>query len=108
MEGRSILSDGLRWSIGNGVSVNIDKDPWIPIPGDFKARRVAIDDNFVTLNQLIHTETMSWKVEEVNRLFVPEHMLNVFCMFLYRVLILMMLWCGISLTLGIIMLGWGI
>lgn len=73
MEGRSILSDGLRWSIGNGVSVNIDKDPWIPIPGDFKARRVAIDDNFVTLNQLIHTETMSWKVEEVNRLFVPEH-----------------------------------
>lgn len=73
MEGRNILSAGLRWSIGNGVSVNIDKDPWIPIPGDFKARRVAIDDNFVTVNQLIHTETMSWKVEEVNRLFVPEH-----------------------------------
>ncbi|XP_058224562.1 uncharacterized mitochondrial protein AtMg00310-like [Rhododendron vialii] len=29
-EGRRVLEAGMRWSIGNGFSVCIDADPWIP------------------------------------------------------------------------------
>ena len=36
MEGRNVLDRGLRWSIGNGQSVRIWGDRWLPTHNSFK------------------------------------------------------------------------
>ncbi|XP_062080600.1 uncharacterized protein LOC133785369 [Humulus lupulus] len=41
--GKSIINQGSRWRIGNGNSVNVLKDPWIPRPRTFR----IFDQNFV-------------------------------------------------------------
>ena len=38
MEGRKLLELGLIWRIGNGLSVDIWKDPWIPSIEGFKVQ----------------------------------------------------------------------
>ena len=36
LAGRKVLDKGLRWSIGNGQSVRIWADRWLPTPNSFK------------------------------------------------------------------------
>lgn len=72
-EGRKVLEAGFRWSIGNGASVRIDKDPWLPLAGDFKPRRIDADEGFTWVRQLINDDMATWKEEVISRLFFPDH-----------------------------------
>ncbi|XP_021833021.1 uncharacterized protein LOC110772850 [Prunus avium] len=38
LKGRQALMAGLRWRIGDGQSVNVQRDPWLPMPYHFKVR----------------------------------------------------------------------
>lgn len=68
-EGRRILKGGLRWSIGNGSSVRIDEDPWVPKAWDFIPRRVVEDNSIVMVSQLIDSDSNSWRADVIKRLF---------------------------------------
>ncbi|GAA0176382.1 hypothetical protein LIER_29386 [Lithospermum erythrorhizon] len=43
LEGRRILSKGLRWRFGDGKSIDIWKDPWVPRRTDFMMRGLQMD-----------------------------------------------------------------
>ncbi|GAA0146065.1 hypothetical protein LIER_06105 [Lithospermum erythrorhizon] len=38
LEGRKVISKGIRWRVGDGKSINICTEPWVPRTNDFKVR----------------------------------------------------------------------
>lgn len=62
----------MRWSIGNGSSVRIDADPWIPTVWNFKPRRLMEDSSFVLVSQLIDPDSHAWRADVINRLFEED------------------------------------
>jgi hypothetical protein len=67
---RSVLQLGMRWHIGDGQQVCINKDPWLPISSpflSFSAQTVLDKDERVSV--LINKNTHTWNVEAVHALF---------------------------------------
>ncbi|GAA0184893.1 hypothetical protein LIER_32181 [Lithospermum erythrorhizon] len=44
IEGKKVLSRGVRWRVGDGKGIDIWKDPWIPRRTNFKMRRARGDE----------------------------------------------------------------
>ena len=69
---KSVVEDGIRWSIGNGDKVKIWSDKWIPNPETYK---VLTPINPLMYNEkvstLIDKERAVWKSELVNSIFLP-------------------------------------
>ena len=49
-EAREVLQLGVRWRVGNGVSITIWKDKWLPF-----------QSSFLPMPRLIDGETKQWK-----------------------------------------------
>ena len=73
MAAKSVVEDGIRWSIGNGESVLIWKDKWIPKPNTYK---ITTHINPLLYNEkvltLIDKEWAVWKSERINSIFLPH------------------------------------
>ena len=73
MAAKSVVEDGIRWSIGNGESVQILKDKWIPKPNTYK---ITTPINPLLYNEkvstLIDKEKAVWKSERINSIFLPH------------------------------------
>lgn len=69
---KDVIVKGARWVVGNGESVNIWKDRWIPIPDSFKvvSRRTPLESEMVAC--LIDKETRSWDIDKVKGAFLPH------------------------------------
>ena len=68
--GRELLKEGLRWRIGDGESVQVFKDPWIPRPTLFR----PISRFSPTLENLKVSDLMSpfgWDKEKLESIFLP-------------------------------------
>lgn len=67
-----MVRQGLCWRIGNGESVKIWKDPWIP---DTQSRQiispVGESNVYVEVAALIDPITPSWKEDLVGELLLP-------------------------------------
>ncbi|MCI38712.1 reverse transcriptase-like protein, partial [Trifolium medium] len=62
LSARDLIQKGARWRIGNGESVSICKDMWIPDNGGFRINgevRGLADDSFVS--SLIDEDLGQWK-----------------------------------------------
>lgn len=73
MAAKSVLIDGLRWSIGDGEFVHIWNDKWLPTPETFKVmspRRII--DGREHVSALIDREMGCWKSELIKDLFLPH------------------------------------
>ncbi|CAN6573468.1 unnamed protein product [Malus baccata var. baccata] len=59
-ESRTVLQHGVRWRVGDGESINIRKDPWLPTPSTFLAKPL---DNLeeIKVRDLIDPISKSWK-----------------------------------------------
>lgn len=60
-EAKDVLGRGVRWWIGNGRSVGIWKDKWLPTPTTFRVvslRNMFAEDTWVS--ELIDAETKEW------------------------------------------------
>ena len=69
---QDLVKYGLRWRIGNGESVKVWGDMWLPNPTTFKVvspRGFMHQDTRV--GELINKEEASWKMEALNALFLP-------------------------------------
>ncbi|KAA3461385.1 reverse transcriptase [Gossypium australe] len=70
---RDLIADGILWRIGNGASVNIWNDPWLPGVGNNRLSVQNINLNWTTVNQLIEVETNTWNKELVYNIVDDDH-----------------------------------
>ncbi|KAH1106793.1 hypothetical protein J1N35_010561 [Gossypium stocksii] len=68
------VADGLIWRIGNGNSVNIWNDPWLPGHRHNRLTVQTINTSWTTVNQLIDLENYTWKKEVLCRLIDDDQM----------------------------------
>jgi hypothetical protein len=70
--GRELLLKGIRWCVGNGESINVLMDNWIPglPPGTFKLVEELPMDTKVCF--FLNTESNSWNVDKVYSFFTEE------------------------------------
>ena len=75
MAAKPVISEGVRWSIGNGMRTHIWKDKWVPPPP--LAYRVVSPRNELHLDNgdlvscLIDHDLHVWKIEVVRSTFLP-------------------------------------
>ncbi|XP_042958049.1 uncharacterized protein LOC122293560 [Carya illinoinensis] len=70
---RPLLAGGLHWKIGNGNSVRIWSDCWLPTPTSFKVQSPPKTLNIdATVNLLIDQDTLSWNLPLIQSIFFPK------------------------------------
>ncbi|GMI84947.1 hypothetical protein HRI_002164000 [Hibiscus trionum] len=72
---RGLLETGLTWRIGNGESVNIWNDSWIPNEGDGRLRADVINIHYSKVADLIDAPAKCWKLDVLHRLF-PDSLVS--------------------------------
>ncbi|KAL0320134.1 UNVERIFIED_CONTAM: hypothetical protein Sradi_5274900 [Sesamum radiatum] len=69
---QDLLSAGLRWQVGNGHTVRIWTDKWVPRPWTFKVLTAPNTlERDATVSELL-TEEGDWNDELLNSIFQPE------------------------------------
>lgn len=73
MVAKSMVEDGIRWSIGNSESVQVWKDKWVPKLDTYK---ITTPINPLLYNEmvsaLIDKEGAVWKTEMIKFVFLPH------------------------------------
>ncbi|KAI9162186.1 hypothetical protein LWI28_024695 [Acer negundo] len=70
MWGKALLVEGVRWRVGNGKSIKIYKDKWIPRHSTFKIVSSPKLDTEATVDQLF-TPSGEWNVNLIKVSFLP-------------------------------------
>ena len=67
-----VIRKGTRWRVGNGKTIHIWEDKWLPTPTTYKAISLpcCIDD-FPMVFALIDHDTKRWKADLVKKTFLP-------------------------------------
>lgn len=70
---QSIVRKGYRWQVGNGASIDIRRDKWLPSPDTFKliSPPVALPIG-MTVDNLIDLSHGTWQVDMIRRTFSPD------------------------------------
>ena len=82
MATRETVEMGSRWCVGNGRTVEIWRDRWIPTPDNFKVvtpqgpnvelvTPQGLNVELVKVEQLIDGNTGMWKVAQIKKTFFP-------------------------------------
>ncbi|KAF5447348.1 hypothetical protein F2P56_032905 [Juglans regia] len=73
MAARDMIVKGTRWRVGNGATINILQDKWIPRPTTFRVQAtcpsISIGDK---VSSLIDQNSRQWNSKLVNQLFPQE------------------------------------
>ena len=70
---RKVVDRGSKWCIGNGKSVHIWKDRWIPSPESFKVTSpIGVHTGMEIVSSLLDTDRKAWDVVKVKNLFLPH------------------------------------
>ena len=73
MAAKQVINRGSRWCIGNGASVCIWKDRWIPKLESFKASSPHADhQNEERVSSLLDAASRCWDVAKVRAIFLPH------------------------------------
>lgn len=75
MAAKPVISEGVRWSIGNGMRTHIWKDKWIPTPSTYRVvspRNELHLDNGDLVSYLFDHDLHVWKTEVVCSTFLPD------------------------------------
>jgi hypothetical protein len=70
---KKLLSEGLIWRVGDGMSIKIWKDCWIPSPSTFKVQspmRIVHED--ATVSVLIDRDLRWWNIPLVHEIFLKD------------------------------------
>ncbi|KAG8480190.1 hypothetical protein CXB51_024907 [Gossypium anomalum] len=71
---RCLLKEGIGWRIGNGQSVNIWNDAWLPGVENGRVQCQQINIRYSMVSDLIDRDAVTWKHEEIRSLFGEEQM----------------------------------
>ena len=73
LKGRYVIEKGLQWRVGNGASIRIYQDDWLPNP---HSRKVISPPDFLgsdaKVSVLIDHNKSSWIDEVVDNIFLPH------------------------------------
>lgn len=73
LKGRDIIRRGMRWRIGDGSSVQIYQDRWLPaFDHDIITSTILDITSDATVSILIDHDLCRWREDEVDRLFIQE------------------------------------
>ena len=72
MVAKDIVVSGARWVVGNGESVKIWEDSWIPTPDSFMVVSPKIPLELEMVACLIDKEIRSWDIDKVKGAFLPH------------------------------------
>ena len=76
LKGCDIIRRGMRWRIGDGSSVQIYQDKWLPgFDHDSITSPIVEITSDATVSILIDHDLYQWRKDEVERLFIPEEAL---------------------------------
>ena len=72
MEAKSVVERGMRWNIGNGRSVDIWRDRWLPTPNSFKVISPRSQGSSVErVEHLLDNDRRAWDINKVRSTFLP-------------------------------------
>jgi hypothetical protein len=72
LQARWVIKKGSLWTIGNGNSINIWKDNWLPEQNGFKVLSTKPPHcQFDKVCDLINRSTNKWDIESLNQIFPP-------------------------------------
>ena len=74
--GREILAKGIRWCVGDGSSINIYNDQWIPRASTFKILYSLVEGGFSKVEQLI-TPSGGWDLQYLEHYFCADDVLTI-------------------------------
>ncbi|KAK5794999.1 hypothetical protein PVK06_036253 [Gossypium arboreum] len=77
-----LIDKGILWRIGNGASINIWNDPWLPRAGNNRISAQQINPNWTTVNQLIESETNTWNKDLIYNIVDEDHAARIFSILL--------------------------
>ncbi|KAL4302611.1 hypothetical protein GQ457_10G021430 [Hibiscus cannabinus] len=66
-----LLEMGLGWRVGNGQSISIRDDAWLPGPGHGRVGNSVYDPNFSLVSDLVDPLLNTWKEDIVLSIFPP-------------------------------------
>ena len=67
-----IVREGSRWTVGDGISINIWEDRWLPTPSTFKVITPQVDiGDTPQVPSLIDPITRRWRLERLHQFFLP-------------------------------------
>ena len=67
-----VIHKGTRWRVGNGKTIHIWEDKWLPTPTTYKAISPPLDFNdFPMVSTLIDKDTKRKKADLVKKAFLP-------------------------------------
>lgn len=69
--GLELLKRGLIWRVGNGKSIQIQRDQWIPRHEGLKTANFIRRSRLRWVNQIIDPITKNWNQELINQIFNP-------------------------------------
>lgn len=73
MSAQSIVQKGCRWQVGNGDSIRLWFDKWLPTPSSFRLTSppigLRIDAN---VNSIINPSSNSWQADVIRQAFSPD------------------------------------
>ncbi|GAB2302403.1 hypothetical protein Dimus_039082 [Dionaea muscipula] len=72
LEGRMILKAGPRWRIGDGKSVHINRDPWVPHPPSYRPISTTDPTSHAMVSFLINSTSKESDFQKINSLFDPD------------------------------------
>jgi hypothetical protein len=65
-----LLEEGLIWRIGDGRSVHICGDWWLPIPSTYKIQSLCpVEERNALVSSLIDHNTSSWNIQKISYTF---------------------------------------
>ena len=73
LKARKVILVGARWWIGDGTSVKIFKDSWLP--GDHLGKvlsPILVLPEEATMDQLIDSDSQWWNTSLVDSIFIPS------------------------------------
>ena len=73
MFAQPLVKNGLRWRLGNGESIQIWGDKWLPKPSTFmvSSPRLFMPHD-MKVGELINKDEASWNADAIDALFVPD------------------------------------
>ena len=72
LKGIQVLKEGIIWRIGNGQTINIWSDPWLPRDESRKIRSVRGNQIITKVCELINPSSNNWDTQLLNQTFNAE------------------------------------
>jgi hypothetical protein len=70
---KQLLQKGLIWRVGDGTSIKIWRDKWVPTPISYEIQSpIRLLDQNATVSSLINSDTRWWNLDLVREIFCRE------------------------------------